>query len=127
MDEKRTRHPVDRDQHDRKYDAAATTAGQRSDRHRVDEIGHAEQVPRDRCAARIAFTDKPPVGDEWRQDAGQNVANAGWNGKDPGQLTLEIPNKKPPAENRERGDPNKPGLGKAGNEGAEGPQKKDEI
>src|SRR5262249_29244427 len=121
MDEERARHPVDRNQYDRKYNAAAPATGQRSDRHRVDEIGHPEQVPRDRWAARIGFTDEPPVCDEWRQDAGQNVANAGRNGKEPGQLTLEIPNQKHAAEDPERLDSDQPVLRNAGNDGAEGP------
>src|SRR5262249_53980265 len=44
-----------------------SASGQRSERDRVDEIGHAEQVPGDCRRARVWLRAEPPAGDERRK------------------------------------------------------------
>src|SRR5689334_9125781 len=55
MDEERARHAVGRNEHDREDEAAPTAAGKRAQRHGIDQIGHAEDVPSDRSVAASAM------------------------------------------------------------------------
>src|SRR6516165_10508740 len=127
VDEEGTRHAVDRDQHDRKDDAATATSGERSDRDGVDQIGHAEQVPRDGGGAGIRFAGKPPVRDQGCKNARQDVAHSGWDREQPRQLPLEIADQEHSTENPDRLYGNQPVLWDDGNDLAEGLREEQQV
>jgi len=90
VDEERSWYAVCRDEHDREHDAAPTAAGKRAQCHGIDEIGHAEEIPRDRSAARIGLASIPRIGNERREQSGRDVADAGRQREKTGQLAREI-------------------------------------
>jgi hypothetical protein len=90
MDQECARHGVDRDQHERKDDTSPAAGGEHTEHDRVDQVGHAGQVPGDSRRARVRFSSNPPVGDERSKKSGQDVADAGRDREGPGQLPLEV-------------------------------------
>src|SRR6516165_2048946 len=127
MDQECARHGVGRDQHDRKDDTSSATAGERAEHDRVDQVGHAEQVPRDCRRARIWLSGNPPVGDERRKKSRQDVADARRDREDPRQLPLEISDEEHAAEDPERLDADQPMLRDAADDRAERPGGKKEV
>src|SRR5262249_42890761 len=99
-------HGVDWDQHDRKDDTSSAATCQRAEHKGVDQVGHAEQVPRDCRRARIWLSGNPPIGDERRKYPRQNVADACRDREGPRQLPLEISDDEHAAEDSERLDAN---------------------
>jgi len=88
--EERARHAVRRDEHDWEDDAAPAAGGKGAQRHGIDEIGHAEEIPRDRSAACIGLAAIPRIGNERREQSGRDVADAGRQREKTGQLAREI-------------------------------------
>jgi len=118
---------LDRDQHDRKDNASAAATGQRADGEGVDQVSHAEQVPRDCRLARIGLSGNPPIGDKRRKESRQDVADAGLDREDSGQLPLEISDEEHAAEDSERLDADQPVLRDAVDDRAKRPGEKKEV
>jgi hypothetical protein len=89
---------------------AVYPSGNRAQPHSIDEIGHTEEVPRNRGAARLRLAAVPCIGNEGREQSGGDVANSGRQPERTGQLAREIADQPHASQDTERLDADEPVL-----------------